>query len=89
MQSVPKRGREFLHCHDDDEMDDDDYEDGEDYEDAVDDEDDYEDDSDDDDKENKDDVADDDMDEGYIGWNLLQQFLVLLSTSQCVLRGHL
>ena len=41
------------------------------------------------DGEDDDDGADDDMDEDDIGWNLLQQFLVLLSTSQCVLGGHL
>ena len=39
--------------------------------------------------DDKDDGADDDMDEDDIGRNLLQQFLVLLSTSQCVLGGHL
>ena len=90
---LPRIGIEFLHGHSADDMDDDEYEDDEDAvddedgedndhnEDAVDDEDNEDDD--------KDDGADDDMDEDDIGRNLLQQFLVLLSTSQCVLGGHL
>ena len=79
--SLPRIGIGFLHGHGADDMDDDEYEDDEDDEDAVDDEDNEDDD--------KDDGADDDMDEDDIGRNLLQQFLVLLSTSQCVLGGHL
>ena len=78
---LPRIGIEFLHGHGADDMDDDEYEDYEDDEDAVDDEDNEDDD--------KDDGADDDMDEDDIGRTLLQQFFVLLSTSQCVLGGHL
>ena len=88
--SLPRIGIGFLHGHGADDIDDDEYEDDEDDEDGGDDdhdEDAVEDEDNEDD--DKDDGADDDMDEDDIGRNLLQQFLVLLSTSQCVLGGHL